>query len=110
MTNAVQLLIHNEMIDRLTALGNSKRGVKELCSDLINEAGRDKKTINRIADGCFLSPATVERMATLQECETGAPYRPNEDTCNRILRYFGVELQAKHVTIKSKYRNKPKGE
>lgn len=108
MSSNVKLQIHNEMLSRMRALGNSERGFKELCSDLINQTGTDKKTFERIADGCFLSPETIRRMSKLTESEDGTPYRPNSDTIERILRYFGAEVTLNAVTISKAYRNQPK--
>lgn len=108
MTSAVKLQIKNEILSRMRALGNSDRGFKEICSDLINEAGTDSKTRKRIAEGCFLSVVTIDRMANLKEAKSGAPYKPNADTVERIMRYFGAEIQLNAVTIRSQYRNQPK--
>jgi len=95
--------IMDEIMDRveLITLGNSKRGSKELASDLVNDFGRDK--IGRIAAGTFLCPSTIERVA---ECEPR--YRPQAETTERILRYFGMEAHYSQVKVKNKFQNKPK--
>ena len=106
---AVQKLdIKNQLLTRARALGNSNRGIKEVCSDLINQMGTDHKTHERIAEGTFLATMTIKRMATLKDCDTGEPYRPNADTCERILRYFGAEMHFDQVAISTRYQNKPK--
>ena len=89
-------------------LGNSKIGFKEVCSQLIqNEIDRGRK-LKWIADQAYLSVQTVERMWKLKECKSGIQYRPNADTCERILRAFGAEIHFSQVNIKAQYQNKPK--
>lgn len=105
---AVVVDIKNYILRNAKALGNTNREEKNLCSDLLNNAISKKGDLERIAEGTFLCVATLERMRTLKECETGAPYNPSSDTCARILRYFGMEAVYNHTTIKSAYRNKPK--
>jgi hypothetical protein len=111
MASAAQTLhIKNHILSRARALGNTKRGFKEVCSDLVNQHGVKGADLRRICDGTFLCPTTIQRIATLEDCETGIPYRPNADTVERILRYFGAEVTFDQVSISNRYQNKPKME
>ena len=98
------------LIENTKILGNNSLdyGFKELCSDAINQFGTDKKSMERLADGTGLSTTTLRRMATLTESETGEPYHPQDDTMERILRFFQVECSFNIVKLKAKYRNQPK--
>lgn len=89
------------LLERTSALGNSKRGLKEVCSDLCNQF--DRRHAKVIAEGTFLCKETVIRV---MDCEP--EYRPNSDTLERILRFFGAELHFSEVVIKPRYRNKEK--
>ena len=82
-------------------LGNSKRGLKELTSDCINQLGKGQ--IDEIAKGAFLCKHTVERV---MECEE--LYAPRADTLERLLRYCGAEIEMNTVSISPRFRNKPK--
>lgn len=95
------IAFHNAILERASALGNSKRGLKEVASDLINDYGRHRK--RELCDGCFLSPATLERVA---DCDPD--YRPQADTLERIIRFFGGEITFNSVVIKPRFRNQPK--
>lgn len=108
MANVHKLDIRNHILSRARALGNNEKGLKEVCSDLVNSFGVDGKALDQIARGTFLSESTIKRMATLKECDTGEPYRPQVETIERILRFFGAEVRFEQVTIKSAYANKPK--
>jgi len=88
------------------ALGNSKRGLKEVASDLLNDQGRGQ--LNNICKGTFLSRSTVERVMELTETENGDPYRPQSETLERIFRYCNAEIVLTEVKIKPKFRNAPK--
>jgi len=103
-----KLDIKNAMLRKTRALGNSSRGLKEVCSDLLHQHGVKGKDLKRLCAGTFLSETTIERMATLKEAESGLPYRPNADTCERILKYFGAEIHFDQVDISYKHQNKPK--
>lgn len=89
------------ILNKARALGNTKRGLKEVASDLINREGR--KHLKRIAEGCFLSKQTVARVADADE-----NYRPQADTLERVFRYFNAEIHFEEVMIKGRYQNKPK--
>lgn len=108
MATAQQIDIKNRLLTTTSALGNSNRGLKEVCSDLLNEGGKGKGRIEQICDGTFLSRTTIERMMSLKESETGGTYRPQAETCERILRYFGASMRFDQVIIHSRYCNKPK--
>jgi len=95
----------NDILERATALGNSHYGFKEICSDLLNGYHGDMKTLEA---GTFLCRQTLERLKSLTATETGEPYRPNADTCERVLRFFGAQAHFTTVTINRRYRNKPK--
>ncbi len=79
----------NEIFNRINniALGNSKRGLKEVASDLVNEQGRAQ--LKNMAAGCF-------------------QYRPQAETLERIFRYCGAEIEFRDVIIKRQYQNIPK--
>jgi hypothetical protein len=89
------------ILERSHALGNSKRGLKEVASDLLNREGR--KFIKVMAEGMFLSRATVERVMDCPE-----HYRPQAETLERIFRYFGAEVHFKEVKINGRFQNKAK--
>lgn len=103
-----KLDIKNLMLTKQKALGNTTRGLKEVCSDLVNQHGIRGKDLQRLCDGTFLSSTTIDRMAKLTESETGDPYRPATDTVERILRYFGASVSFDQVHIEGKFQNKPK--
>ena len=110
MAAATKLDIKNHLLTKSKALGNSKRGLKEVCSDLLNDYGRGPGIMKELAAGTFLAPATLDRMMKLAEAKSGADYRPNADTCERILRFFGTEISFDQVRITGRYNNKPKDE
>ena len=83
------------------ALGNSKRGLKEVASDLLNDQGRDQ--LNSMVNGTFLCRGTLERV---MDCEE--KYRPQSETLERIFRYCNAEIVLTEVKIKPKFRNNPK--
>lgn len=89
------------LLERTSALGNSKRGLKEVCSDLCNQF--DRKHASKIAEGCFLSRGTVLRV---MECDE--MYRPQAETLERILRFFNAQVFFSEVAIKPRYRNHEK--
>lgn len=97
------------ILERATCLGNSNRGTKELCSDLVADYLTSGGKMQTLCDGTFLSSITIERMRLLTETESGLEYRPNVDTCERILRFFNAEMHFKQLkAIKPQYANKPK--
>ena len=108
MSTVTKLQIENAIFANCTALGNSKYGLKEVCSDLLNDFIKGRGQLQVVADGTFLSGNTIDRMMKLTETEMGDPYRPNTDTCERIIRFFGGEMIFSQVKIKAKYANKPK--
>lgn len=100
--------IKSNLLSRSQCLGNTDIGLKEVCSQLVdNELKRGKK-IQQLADQTYLSTTTIDRMWKLRETESGAPYKPNVDTCERILRAFGAAMYFEQVKIKTKFQNKPK--
>ena len=102
-------IVHNLNIRKQKALGNSTRGLKEVASDLVNQfTGGDSKRLSALSDMTFLSTHTLARLSSLAECESGAPYRPNCDTVERVMRAFDMEVNFKEVAIKGKYKNQPK--
>lgn len=102
---AVRELITKRIQERRVALGNTRKGLKEVASDLLNEdIGKNKKRIKVVAQGCYLSPATVARVMDCEEF-----YRPAADTLERILRFYNVTLGVEFSeAIKAAYQNKPK--
>ena len=89
------------LLEKTQALGNSKRGLKEVASDLCNQF--DRKHASKIAEGCFLSKGTVIRV---MDCEEN--YKPQADTLERILRYFNAQIHFTEVVIKPRFRNHEK--
>ncbi len=89
------------LLQRSRALGNTKRGLKEVCSDLLCQY--DRKEAGKIAAGCFLSRATVLRVMDCDEA-----YRPQADTLERILRYFNAQIMFAEVKIKAEFQNHEK--
>ena len=110
MATARQIDIKNRLLTSQRALGNSKRGLKEVCSDLLNDFGRDKKAMKTLQDGTFLCRQTIERMMDLTATEEGHDYKPNADTCERILRFFSAEIILDQVKIQPRFMNKPKAD
>lgn len=109
MGAATKLAIQNIILSKARALGNTKKGFKEVCSDLINDyCNGDKKKMKHLADGTFLCVSTLERMSTLDETKDGAPYRPQVETCERILKFFNAEVSFSQTALKAQYMNKPK--
>ena len=96
--------IRNKILEK-AALGNSKRGLKEVASDLVNQVSRDKKATRMLCEGTFLCKATLDRV---RQCDEN--YRPQADTLERIFRYFNAEVHFTETHIKPRYQNKPKGE
>ena len=79
-----------------------------VASDLVNQHGLDKKSRGAIMKGTFLSLSTLERVASLEECESGEAYRPQLDTIERILKYFNTEISLNQTAIKKAYGNRAK--
>jgi len=105
-----KLDIKNTLLTKSRALGNSSRGLKEVVSDLLNQHGSDSKSLKKVAAGTFLSVPTLQRLCSLTEAESGEPYRPQADTLERVLKYFGAEIYFDQVEISSRYQPKPKSE
>lgn len=99
--------IKDDILSRVDAKagGNSKRGLKEVASDLLNSL--DMKD-SHLADLTLLSPSTIARVRELTPAESGEEYRPMSDTLERIFRGCGAEISLTPVTIKDKFRNKEK--
>lgn len=108
MALATTLDIKNQILTKASALGNTKRGFKEVCSDLVNQHGVRGRDLQALCNGTYLSPHTVQRIAELSDSESGQPYRPNSDTVERILRYFGAEVTFNQIAIQPRYQNHPK--
>jgi hypothetical protein len=93
----------NLLLEHAAALGNTKKNLAKVASDLLNSLGRNQA--GRMAEGCFLAKATVLRMMDEGGDDT---YSPKADTIERIYRYFGAEVHLKQVRIKPENRNQPK--
>lgn len=106
--NIHQIQIKNRLLSGTKILGNTGRGLKELCSDLLNDYIKGPRAMQEVIDGTFLSRSTIERMMKLTESETGAPYRPAEDTCSRIMIFFGASITLDQVVISPKFLNREK--
>ena len=89
------------ILDRAMALGNSKKGLKEVASDLLNREG--KRSMQAMMDGTFLSRGTLDRVMDADEY-----YRPQAETLERIFRYFNAEITFNEVKISGRYQNKAK--
>lgn len=96
---SVKHLIYENLKKRV-ALGNTRRGFKEVASDLLHATGEKPA---QIAKGTFLSPSTVERIL---DCEEN--YRPQSETVERCLRYCNASVEFSEAVIKPQYANKPK--
>lgn len=94
---------------QLTALGNSKKKLVNVASDICHEL-KDKTSINHICNATFLSRVTVTRLLDMSESESGRPYQPNADTVERIFIAAGYGLNFEPVNIKAQYSNQPKKE
>lgn len=94
---------HREVISNINnkVLGNSKRGLKELASDVI--AAQGSKASKKVAEAAYLNVATVERVL---KCEPN--YRPQAETIERILRACDVRLESGYIATQGKYRPTPK--
>lgn len=92
------------ILNRASALGNSKKKLMHVASDLITRDGNFKA----IAGGTYLSIHTIRRVADLTETETGAEYRPNADTLERIFKYFGAEIRFNYLKVSKKFMNEEK--
>ena len=108
MATARKIDIKNHLLTKSKALGNTNRGLKDVCSNLLNDFGRSSKNMKILSEGTYLSRPTLERMMDLTETEEGRPYHPNADTCERILRFFGAEIFFDQVSIQNRYANQPK--
>lgn len=97
-------LASNSILTRAKALGNHKKGLKEVASDLLNRGGRkSKREMQDILDGTFLCRATILKV---MDCPDG--YRPQADTLERIFKYFGAEITFSEVHIQPRFQNQPK--
>ena len=108
INNLVKVEIKNRLLAGTRLLGNTNLGLKDICSALVGDALKRGLTVQRISDMSFLSVVTIERMRTLKDCSTGERYRPQAETCERILKAFGAELRLNEVKIKPQYQVKPK--
>jgi len=104
---ATQLQVKNVILSRAKALGNTDKGLKEVCSDLLNAYGSDLRAVIK---GTFLSRATLEHLQNLNDTPTGNPYRPQAETLERVLKFYGAQINFSEVKISPRYRNKPKPE
>jgi len=91
----------DEILHRIkaVALGNTRRGLKEVASDLVNELGRD--SIKDIEQGTYLCRSTIERV---MDCDDH--YRPQAETLERIFRYCNAAIVFEHNS--KTIQNKPK--
>ena len=88
---------------KTVALGNTRKGFKEVASDLLCEQGKGQ--INNIVKGTYLSRPTIERV---MDCEDN--YRPQSETLERIFKYCNAQVSFSEVKIKPQYQNQPKEE
>jgi len=85
---------------KLQAIGNSKRKMRDVAIDLINQSGLDW---SYIAGGCYLSKSTIAKLA---KDETK---NPQSETLERIFRFFDMKMSLSNEVIKRQYTNQPKG-
>lgn len=80
-----KLQVKNALIAKARTYGNSHYTDKHLCSDLVNQWGTSPEKLERLSEITFLSVATLKRMSTLKEPESGGEYWPSSETITRIL-------------------------
>lgn len=85
----------------LSALGNSNRSMRDLAVDLINQSKLDHE---EIATGCFLCKQTISNLAD------DITRHPQDQTLERIFRFFNFKVSLVEEKIKAQYANKPKEE
>ena len=84
---------------KMTLLGNSNRGMKEFAVDLLNNCQDD---IDTIAAGTCLHATTIKNL------RDEVTIHPRYDTIERVYKYFEIDLKASQVSLKPRYKNKPK--
>ena len=85
--------------------GNSKRGLKEVASDLV--CNSDLKDA-ALADLTGLSSTTIRRIRELSPAESGADYMPQSDSLERVFKGMGAEISLSPCNIKKQYMNQEK--
>lgn len=103
-----QLDIKNHLIEKARLLGNTDQGLLDMCHKLIVQYGTDSKSIQAIADYTHLANSCIRRFVSLTETEQGRAFSPEADTCERILKFFGVELSCTQTRIAARYAPKIK--
>ena len=103
---AVAKAMRESVLDQSSALGNSDRTLGSVAQDLCNQVRGDKKAMQHMVDNCYLGKQTIQRV--MDEGGEGESYRPQADTLERIIRYWGASVNFSQVIIKNKYRNKEK--
>lgn len=99
----------DDILGRINAKagGNSHRGLKEVCSDIIAASGLKD---SQVADLALISASTVARLRELTPAESGQPYRPQAESIERVLRGLGIGFNMTPERITKKYQNQPKVE
>lgn len=97
----IQQLFHERISSKvqLTAVGNSKRKLRDVAVDLINASDMSWQTI---AEGTFLTAMTVKRLAQ------DITKNPQAETIERVFRFFSYEVALSATEIKTSYANKHK--
>ena len=96
-------MVQDTILEHSTALGNTKTNFAKVAADLLNQEGRKRAGI--MAEGCFLSKATITRLMDDGGDDT---YHPQAETVERVFRYFGAEVHFRKISIKPKWQNKAK--
>lgn len=68
----------------------NKRRLVDVASDCLQLVGKTDKEIAIKAD---LSPSTVKRLRTLDPSKSGAPYRPNALTIEKVLEASNAQIE-----------------
>lgn len=102
MAKPLHKIIEDKFLEKATALGNSKTNFAKVAADLLNA---DAESVGKMAEGCFLSNATIARLMDEGGTDT---YHPRADTVERVFKYFGAEVHFKKVRISTRWQNKSK--
>lgn len=83
----------------LSAVGNTKRKLKDVAADLINAANLPYA---EVAGRCYLCTSTIKNLAT------GKTKNPQAETIERVFRYFEYSVTFDQVKLKGQFENQPK--
>ncbi|MCP3921327.1 MAG: hypothetical protein GY714_01950 [Desulfobacterales bacterium] len=103
ISQAVSKKLNQQMVENIknnSCLGNSKRELKDLVQDLLQERCSGDADFAIVADQAFLMTSTVLRVANQDREED---YQPRADTLQRLLKVLDVRLVAEYQKIQKKY-------